>query len=291
MTSWAPQIGGHTQIIGVLNFTPDSFSDGGRYRDVDAAVAAALALVAAGAHIVDVGGESTRPGAERVPAAVEQARILPVIGALAGAGVTVSVDTMNAGTAAAAAGAGASIVNDVSGGLADPDMYAVVATRQLGYIAMHWRGHSAGMQRLADYGDVVAEVRRELGERLEAMTGAGISPERIVLDPGLGFSKTPEHNWRLLGHLDQIASLGCPLLIGASRKRFLGPMTVTSARLFGEEPATATPAEDASARDLPTAVVSALAAMAGVWGVRVHDVSSTRSAMAVAVAWRDGGRT
>jgi dihydropteroate synthase len=260
--------------MGILNVTPDSFSDSGQFTGVDRAVARGLELQAQGADVVDVGGESTRPGAVRVPIEEELGRVIPVVKGLVAAGVAVSVDTMNAVTAHAAADAGASIINDVSGGLADPAMYTVVADTGLTYIAMHWRGFSADMQQLASYGDVVADVRTELEARLAEMTVMGVDPQKVVLDPGLGFAKTPEHNWQLLAHLDELASLGHPLLIGASRKRFLAPFAAD-----GAPPA---------ARDEASAVVAALAVHGGAWGVRVHDVPATRLALGVVAAWQNG---
>lgn len=257
-----------TQLMAILNVTPDSFSDGGRFSSVEEAIAEGIALRDAGADIVDVGGESTRPGAERVSPEVEQERVLPVVRGLVDAGVAVSVDTMNASTAAAAVDAGASIINDVSGGTADPDMYRVVASTTATYVAMHGRGPS---DTAAQYDDVVAEVRAELKTRLAEMIVFGIDPARVILDPGLGFAKDAEHNWQLLGRLDELATLGHRILVGASRKRFLAP--------WGAEPAE---------RDDATAVVSALAAQAGAWGVRVHDVVSTRRALEIEGAWRAG---
>jgi dihydropteroate synthase len=257
------------RIMAILNVTPDSFSDGGEFDTVERAVARGLELRFQGADVVDVGGESTRPGAERVSASVERDRVIPVISALVAEGVVVSVDTMNAPTASAAIEAGVRYVNDVSGGLADPAMLATVARSEAHYVAMHWRGQSADMQNLARYGDVVDDVRAELGARLSAIEAAGIETERVILDPGLGFAKNAEHNWALLRHLDRLTSLGFPVLVGASRKRFLAP--------FGAEPAE---------RDLATAVVSSLAAEAGAWGVRVHDVPSTVTALGVWSAWR-----
>jgi dihydropteroate synthase len=265
------------QVMGVLNVTPDSFSDGGRFASVDAAVTHGVELRDQGADLVDVGGESTRPGAQRVPAGDEQARVMPVVRELVAAGVAVSIDTMNAETALAAAEAGASVINDVSGGLADPEMYRVVAETGLHYVAMHWRGQSREMNQLASYDDVVADVREELKARLAEMIVWGIAPEKVILDPGLGFAKTAEHNWSLLGHLEELATLGHPLLIGASRKKFLAPFAAEGAP----------PAE----RDDATAVVSALAAQAGAWAVRVHDVPSTRTALAVWAAWENGRRS
>jgi len=260
------------QIWGVLNVTPDSFSDGGRYRDPLAAVAHARRLVADGADVIDVGGESTRPGAERVPGDVELQRVVPVVRALVEQGIRVSIDTMSATTAEAAVDAGASIVNDVSGGLADTRMAGVVAERDVDIVAMHWRGHSTAWDAVSDYTDVVTEVRDELRARRDALLSAGVRPERLWLDPGLGFAKRPEHNWLLLRRLDEIAALGHPLLVGGSRKRFLGALVPEGA-----------PAEE---RDLPTAVLSALCADVGVAAVRVHDARSTDRALAVWAAWR-----
>ncbi len=262
------------QVFAILNVTPDSFSDGGQFSGSDDAVARGLELKQQGADIVDVGGESTRPGAERVDPSEEQQRVIPVIEGLVAAGVPVSIDTMNASTALAAAAAGASVINDVSGGLADPEMYRAVAQSKLLYIAMHWRGHSSQMDDLATYDDVVVDVRNELKARLAEMFVWGIDPNQVVLDPGLGFAKTGEHNWQLLARLGELATLGHPLLVGASRKKFLGELL--------PEGATKTD------RDLPTAVVSALAAQAGAWAVRVHDVPSTRAALGVFEAWQNG---
>ncbi len=261
-----------TIIMGILNVTPDSFSDGGQFDETDAAIARGLELRDAGAAIVDVGGESTRPGAAKVDPDEEQARVIPVIAALAQQGVSVSVDTMNAATALAAIEAGAQLINDVSGGLADEGMARVVADTGAHYVVMHWRG---GADEAPTFGDVVAEVRAELKARVAELVVAGVDPAKIVLDPGLGFGKAPEHNWALLGHLDEIASLGHGILIGASRKRFVGALLPDDA-----------PMED---RDLPTAVISALVARQGAWAVRVHDVPSTRLALAVTSAVTEGG--
>lgn len=273
---------GRTLIMGVVNVTADSFSDGGRYLAPDAAVARARELVADGAAIVDVGGESTRPGAHRVPAELERDRVVPVISALAAEGIAVSVDTMRASVAAAALDAGAAIVNDVSGGRADPDMTRVVADSDAPWILMHWRPSPgapgpvwAGIHHeITEYDDVVAEVRDELLHQADAAIAAGIAPERIVLDPGLGFAKNAAHNWELLRGLPTLQDTGFRILVGASRKRFLGEL------LGGREPA---------GREVATAAVSALAAQAGVWGVRVHDVRSTADAIAVTEAWTKGG--
>ncbi|MDT0144635.1 dihydropteroate synthase [Microbacterium sp. PRC9] len=272
-----------TFIMGVVNVTPDSFSDGGRYVDAEAAVAHGLLLRAQGADILDIGGESTRPGAERVAADVEQERVIPVVRALSDAGVVVSIDTMNASTAALAVQAGARIVNDVSGGMADPGMLAAVASTDADVVLQHWRGHSADMYARAVYDDVVAEVTRELTARMEAAAQAGIDPARIIVDPGIGFGKRGEQNWQTLRGLDRFVGIGQRVLIGTSRKRFL-------ADALAADPADASEAR----RDLATAVTSVLAAQAGVWAVRVHDVGATRDALVVAERWagvdRTGGR-
>jgi dihydropteroate synthase len=264
--------------MGVLNVTPDSFSDGGRWLDADAAVAHGRALAAAGADIVDVGGESTRPGAERVGEDEELRRVLPVVGELAAAGIPVSVDTMRATVARRATAAGAALVNDVTGGLGDPLMLAAVAELGVAYVAMHWRGPAAVMDELANYDDVVTDVVAELGRRVDAAVTAGVDVERIIVDPGLGFAKTAAHNWALLHDLDAVLALGRPVLIGASRKRFLGAV------LAGPD---GTPA-GIDARDGATAAVSALAAAAGVWGVRVHEPAASLDAVKVGAAWRAG---
>jgi dihydropteroate synthase len=269
---------GRCVVIGILNVTPDSFSDGGRYCDRDDAVAHGLALRAAGADLVDVGGESTRPGAQRVDAPTEIARVIPVLRELAAGGVPCSVDTTRAAVAEAALEAGAIMVNDVSGGLADPAMAPAMARCRVPWILMHWRGHSDRMDELASYSDVVAEVRAELVARVDAAVIAGVDPGALVLDPGLGFAKTAAHNWALLGHLEALTELGFPVLVGSSRKRFLGTL------LAGETGA----ARRCDGRDTATAAVSALAAATGAWGVRVHDVAASRDAVAVAVAWRLG---
>ncbi|MGU3646458.1 dihydropteroate synthase [Microbacterium sp. C23T] len=269
-----------TFIMGVVNVTPDSFSDGGRYVDAAAAVAHGLRLRAQGADILDIGGESTRPGAERVAPDVEQERVIPVVRALADAGVVVSIDTMNASTAALAVQAGARIVNDVSGGMADPGMLAAVAPTDADVVLQHWRGYSADMYARAVYDDVVAEVTRELTGRIEAAAQAGIDPARIIVDPGIGFGKRGEQNWQTLRGLDRFVAMGQRVLIGTSRKRFL-------ADALAEDPADASEAR----RDLATAVTSVLAAQAGVWAVRVHDVGATRDALVVADRWAGADRT
>lgn len=264
-------------VMGVLNVTPDSFSDGGRWLDPGIAVAHGIELAREGADIVDVGGESTRPGARRIGVEEELRRVLPVIRGLSNAGVTVSIDTMRADVAAAAVDAGAELLNDVSGGLADPRLLSFAASSGLPYIAMHWRGHSAAMNDLATYDDVVREVCAELRERLRAAADAGVDPERVVVDPGLGFAKEADHNWALLEAIDDIGALGHPVLVGASRKRFLGELLAVD----GRPPA---PAD----RDRATDAVSALAAWQGVWCVRVHDVAGSAQAVRVAQAWRRG---
>ncbi|KAF2415164.1 dihydropteroate synthase [Microbacterium sp. B35-04] len=266
-----------TLIMGVVNVTPDSFSDGGRHADADTAVAHGLALHAQGADILDVGGESTRPGAERVDPRVEQGRVLPVVRALVDAGVVVSIDTMNASTALAAVTAGARIVNDVSGGMADPEMLSTVASTDADVVLQHWRGHSADMYARAVYDDVVTEVAAELRARVEAAAAAGIAPARVIVDPGIGFGKRGEQNWQTLRGLDRFVAMGPRVLIGTSRKRFLADA------LAGDPADGAEPSE--ARRDLATAVTSVLAAQAGAWAVRVHDVAATRDALVVAGRW------
>lgn len=266
---------GRTLVMGVLNVTPDSFSDGGRWFTPDAAVAHGLALVADGADLLDVGGESTRPGAARVPVAEELDRVLPVVRELAGRGVPVSVDTTRAEVAEAAVAAGAVVVNDVSGGLADPVIREVVARTGVVYVAMHWRGHADVMDSLADYDDVVTDVRRELAERVAELRAAGVADHQVVLDPGLGFAKPGSANWPLLARLPELVADGFPVLVGASRKRFLGHL------LAGPDGTPAPPAE----RDAATAAVSALAAAAGAWCVRVHEARGTADAVRVAARW------
>lgn len=262
-------------IMGVINMTPDSFSDGGEYNQLDAAVARAVELTEAGAKIIDVGGESTRPGAERVPADEELRRVIPLVKELVQRDIVVSVDTMNASTAMAAAEAGARLINDVSGGLADPAMPRVAAETGLHFVAMHWRGQSSTMASNAVYGNVVRDVRSELKQRVAELIVAGLDPNRIILDPGIGFAKNSEQNWLLIGHLRELGILGYPLLLGVSRKRFLGELLPENA-----------PVKD---RDAATAVISALAAEAGIWGVRVHDVASTRAALDVWSAMHGNG--
>jgi dihydropteroate synthase len=266
---------GRSVVMGILNVTPDSFSDGLPGAEVEKFIERGLGMAADGADIVDVGGESTRPGAARVSDTEELRRVVPVVRELAAAGVTVGVDTMRACVAAAAVEAGASVVNDVSGGLADAAMAGVVAEAEVAFVAMHWRAHSTEMHRHATYHDVVTEVTYELGSRLESLVAAGVRRDRVILDPGIGFAKTAEHNWALLGALDELHRLGRPILIGASRKSFLGKLMLPE---VGTEP-------PAPSRDALTCAVSVLAATAGVYCLRVHDVVATRQAIAVAGAW------
>ncbi len=273
---------GRPIVMGVLNVTVDSFSDGGRFLDRDVAVEHGLHLQRLGVDIVDVGGESTRPGAVRVDPEVEAARVAPVIAALAAEGVTVSVDTMRASVAAAAIEAGVSIVNDVSGGRADADMARVVADAGVPWILMHWRPagefvHAGGSTQ---YDDVVRDVRDELMVQVDAAVAAGVDPGSLVLDPGLGFVKEPDHNWQLLHRLPELVELGFPVLIGASRKRFLGALLADADGVV----------RPPAGREVATAVISALAAANGAWGVRVHDAQASLDAIAVAGAWSRGSQ-
>ena len=261
----------HPVVVGVLNVTPDSFFDGGRYADLATAVAHAAELCAEGADLVDVGGESTRPGADRIPPEIEMQRVLPVIRELAAAGVPMSIDTTRAAVAEAALAAGARVVNDVSGGLADPDMARVVADAGCPWVLMHWRGHSRTMTDLAVYDDVVKEVCAELSARVDAAVAAGVAEDRLILDPGLGFAKTAEHNWTLSAHLDTIVGLGLPVLVGASHKSYLG-------RLLAGPDGTPRPV---AGRGAATVATTLLAVQAGVWGVRVHDVRDSVDAIKV----------
>lgn len=262
--------------MGIVNVTPDSFSDGGRWFDPERAVEHGLALLDEGADILDVGGESTRPGAARPAVEEELRRVLPVVRELAAAGATVSVDTMRAEVAAHAVEAGAALVNDVSGGLADPEMLPLMARAGTPYVLMHWRGHSAGMQANAVYDDVVTDVVDELRARVEAALCAGVPADCLIVDPGLGFAKHAEHNWRLLGHLREVVALGRPVLVGAARKSFLGHLLA--------DPETGRP-RPAHLRDAATSAVSVLAAAQGAWCVRVHDVASTADAVRVTARW------
>jgi dihydropteroate synthase len=258
-------------VFGVLNVTPDSFSDGGLWDSPENAIEHARALVADGGDVIDVGGESTRPGADRTVDGEERRRVEPVIRALVADGVSVSLDTMRAETARLGIDLGVDYINDVSGGLSDPAMLGVVADSAVTYIAMHWRGESDVMDGNATYGDVTRDVLTELRARIDAAQGAGIAPGRLWIDPGLGFAKTTDHNWQLLRDLNQFVALGYPVLVGASRKRFLSP--------FGEAPAD---------RDQATAITSVLCAEAGVAAVRVHDVSRTAEALRVRNSWWGG---
>lgn len=274
-----PGVGDRCAVFGVLNITDDSFSDGGRYLDFSRALAHGQDLVARGADAVDVGGESTRPGAHRVDPQIESARVVPVIEALTERGVEVSVDTMRAAVAADAITAGAGIVNDVSGGRADADMVRVVAEARVPWILMHWRPAGeyvhAGARSAGGDGDVVETVYAELSRQADTAIAAGVAAESIVIDPGLGFAKDAAANWALLRALPRLHEMGFPVLIGASRKRFLGA-------LLADDRGPRPPAE----RETATAVVSALAAEHGVWGVRVHDVRASRDAIEVVQAWR-----
>ncbi|RDI66066.1 dihydropteroate synthase [Nocardia pseudobrasiliensis] len=276
-----PRGGRSCVVMGVVNVTSDSFSDGGRYLDPGLAVAHGLELYEAGADIVDVGGESTRPGAVRVDPEAEAARVVPVIRELVAAGVPTSVDTMRAAVAEAAISAGVSVVNDVSGGRADPDMVKVVAAAEVPWILMHWRA-SADYRHTGPaehYDDVVTEVLDELSMQVDLAMAAGVHPDRLVLDPGLGFAKNAEHNWALLAALPELVARGLPILIGASRKRFLGA-------LLADESGPRPP----DGRETATATISALVARHGAWGVRVHDVRASVDAIAVADAWRRAER-
>jgi len=248
-------------IMGILNVTPDSFADGGRHNDFDAAVARGLEMIAEGVDIIDIGGESTRPGADRVSEAEEIERTIPVITELAKHGARISIDTMRASTAEAAIKAGASIINDVSGGLADPNMLQTAARLQVPYIAMHWRGQSKDMNSKAIYGDVVSDVISEIQERISPALDAGIQPGNLIIDPGLGFAKEAEHNWKIIDSIDKFVELGYPVLIGASRKRFLG----------GESP---------DEREQATIELTKRLATTGIWAVRVHSVKPHREVLA-----------
>ena len=242
-------------VMGILNVTPDSFADGGLHYDTEIAIARGMEMIDEGVDIIDVGGESTRPGADRVSEDEEQARVLPVIRALSESKVAISIDTMRASTARLAVAAGASIVNDVSGGAADPDMFATVADLGCKYTLMHWRGHSKDMNSLAIYGDVVADVIEEVTMQLDKALAAGVKRENIILDPGLGFAKDPEHNWEILNRIEEFTALGYPVLIGHSRKRFLG----------GDNP---------DGREEATVAVTQSLVGKGIWAVRVHGVKA-----------------
>jgi dihydropteroate synthase len=269
-------------VMGVVNVTPDSFSDGGQWFEPGDAIARGLALAADGADVLDVGGESTRPGAGRTPLDEELRRVLPVVEALADAGLPVSIDTTRAEVADAALSAGAVLVNDVSGGLADPAMPELVADARVPFVVMHWRGESDRMEQLAVYGDVVADVRAELERRVEALVDAGVDADHLVLDPGFGFAKRPPHSWALLARLDELVALGQPLLVGTSRKRFLDQAVTLQDEGAGPQE-----------RDLVTAATTVLAAAAGAWCVRVHEARASADAVrvvAAVAAARPGGQ-
>ena len=276
-------------VMGVLNVTPDSFSDGGKYDSVDSALDHARLLLIGGANIIDIGGESTRPGAPRVAPEVELSRVLPVIDALVAElaktnrrDVRISIDTMNATTALAAVSAGAHIINDVSGGLADPKMFSVAAATGAEIVISHWRGFSDGMDQLNTYVDLAAEVAAELKLRIEAAVSAGVSRNKIILDPGLGFAKDMAQNWELVARLDELDKLGLPVLVGASRKRF-----IAGALDAGLEEADAESGQISNGRrDLATAVLTALLLQRKLWGVRVHNVVATNDAIAIVEALR-----
>ncbi len=262
-------------VMGVVNVTPDSFSDGGRFVSTDAAIAHAVALRDQGADVLDIGGESTRPGATRPVVAEELDRVIPVIRALASDGMAVSVDTMRHEVARAALESGAVLVNDVSGGLADPRILQVVADSGAAYVAMHWRAHSTVMQQHASYDDVLGEVRDELAHRLDDAVAAGIPVDRIVVDPGLGFAKTADHNWQLLQRLPELNALGAPVLVGSSRKSFLGSLLAAP----DGTPRSVLDREDANV------ALTTIAAIQGVWGVRVHEVRASMDALKVVARW------
>ena len=259
-----------TIVMGILNITPDSFADGGRHFNFADAIKRGESMIAEGAEIIDVGGESTRPGAERITEAEERNRVMPVILELKKLGAVISIDTMRAKIANEAILAGATYINDVSGGLADPDMVkTVVANPQIQYIAMHWRAHSKNMQDLAVYKDVVCEVKDELQDRIDTLISAGADPDQLIIDPGLGFAKTGEHNWEILRNLDRLALLGFPILIGASRKKFLGELTETT---------------NSDDREAASIAITSLVAKTGVWGVRTHSVKPHKDAIAAVSA-------
>ena len=259
-----------TLVMGVLNLTPDSFSDGGRFNDPTIATNHALQMIEDGADIIDIGGESTRPGSDRITVKEELDRVLPVISALANSGVAISIDTMRAEVARAAIDAGACVINDVSGGKSDPEMLSYVSTLTVPYILMHWRGPSNIMNTLTDYNDVVADVTREVSNQVDVAVAAGIARERIAIDPGIGFAKTVDQNWPILKHLDVLEGLGLPILMGASRKKFLGELLAKDGV-----------ARDSDERESATTAISTLMAARGLWAVRVHDVKPTRDAIAV----------
>ena len=260
-----------TLVMGILNVTPDSFADGGRHFSIDDALKRAEEMISEGVDIIDIGGESTKPGSDRISEAEEEARVMPIITALAKKETPLSIDTTRATIAEKAIKKGATFVNDVSGGLADPAMYALIAKNpRIQYIIMHWRAHSKTMQEHATYKDVVKEVKEELEERINSAIEAGVNPEQIIIDPGLGFSKLSEHNWELLRNIDRLALLGYPILIGASRKRFLGELTG---------------ATNPDEREAASIAITAMVAKQNVWGVRTHSVKPHRDAIATVTAF------
>lgn len=267
-------INNQTVVMGILNITPDSFADGGKHFNFADAINRGEKMISEGVDIIDIGGESTRPGAERITESEERSRVIPVISELKKLGATISIDTMRAQIASEAIKAGATYINDVSGGLADPEMVKTVVTNpQIQYIAMHWRAHSKNMQDLAIYKDVVREVKDELQDRIDNLISAGADPDQLIIDPGLGFAKNGEHNWEILRNLDRLALLGFPILIGASRKKFLGELTGTT---------------NPDDREAASIAVTTLVAKAGVWGVRTHSVKPHKDAVAAA---QELGRT
>jgi len=262
---------GRTLVMGVVNVTPDSFSDGGEWFQPRDAIEHGLELIEEGADLIDVGGESTRPGAARPDVAEELRRVLPVVSELAATGTVVSIDTMRPRVAAEAVASGARLINDVSGGQADPDMLPLVAGLGLPYVCMHWRGHSTDMQNRATYGDVVADVIAELGRQVDSVLEAGITKDQLIIDPGFGYAKTGEHNWQLLQRIDELAALELPVLAGVSRKTFLGT-------LLAAPDGSPRPPKD---REDATVALTTLLASRGIWGVRVHCVRASRDAIAV----------
>jgi dihydropteroate synthase len=259
-----------TLVMGVLNVTPDSFSDGGRFNDPKIATKHALQMIADGADIIDIGGESTRPGSDRISVQEELDRVIPVISELAGTGVAISIDTMRVEVSKAAVAAGACMVNDVSGGKADAEMLGYIATLDTPYILMHWRGPSNIMNTLTDYDDVVADVTAEISQQVDVAVAAGIARERIAIDPGIGFAKTVDQNWPILKHLDVLEGLGLPILMGASRKKFLGELLAKDGV-----------ARESDERESATTAITTLMAARGLWAVRVHDVKPSSDAIAV----------
>ena len=256
-------------VVGVLNVTPDSFSDGGLFSDTNAAVKYAQDLIQNGADLIDVGGESTRPGASRITTLEEQKRVIPVIKELTSLGIITSIDTMNSETALVAVNAGAQMVNDVSGGLADEKMHKCVADLNVPYVLMHWRGHSTVMDNLATYSDVVTEVVNEIQIQVDNAIKSGIDRNKIVIDPGLGFAKNPEHNWDILKKFNELHQLNLPIYIGASRKKFLTDFAIPRGSLEPKD------------RDIATSIITSYVSLNGAWAVRVHDVSASSAAVKI----------